>query len=153
MEYDTPFEGLRQNYRIYPDADQTHALYQWSDALKECWNHFLKLNMDLYETHKVFCFYGPNKNKLIPHHEGMSKLLTAYKKSNPDMYRPHSMATQNLLRLLDQKLRGQKKSNKNKQGFPKFKDRYSRVMICINQNNIDKPDQSSHIRIEKNIAR
>jgi transposase len=47
---------IRQNYRIYPNKDQTVVLNQWLGQARFIWNYMLAKNIEKYQLEQKFIF-------------------------------------------------------------------------------------------------
>ena len=100
---------LRYKYRIYPNQLQEENLLQAAGNTRFIWNHFLKANIDQYQTSKTFSFYYE-----------MNKQLTQVKKTLSWLSLSYSQILQEKLRDLDKAL----KFKKHGRGFPRFKSKW-----------------------------
>jgi putative transposase len=101
---------LRYRYRIYPNKEQTKQLVSAGGAVRFLYNHFLKVNIDQYQTDKTFVWYA-----------GMCLQLTELKAELDWLTSTYSQSLQQSLKDLDTALKNIKKTGA---GFPKFKSKY-----------------------------
>ena len=102
---------LRYRYRIYPTTSQETAFKQVGGSVRYLYNHFLKVNMDQYQTDKKFVWYNQ-----------MSSQLTKLKKQNTWLTETYSQVLQSSIKDLDVAL---KNMGKTGAGFPQFKSKYT----------------------------
>jgi putative transposase len=102
---------LRYRYRIYPNKDQIKQLTSAGGAVRFLYNHFLKVNIDQYQTDKKFVWYA-----------GMCAQLTDLKTELAWLKLTYSQSLQQSLKDLDTALKNIKKTGA---GFPKFKSKYT----------------------------
>jgi putative transposase len=102
---------LRYRYRIYPTPSQETAFTQVGGSVRYLYNHFLKINIDQYNTDKKFVWYFD-----------MNKRLTALKKEKTWLKDTYSQVLQSSIKDLDVALKNMSKTGA---GFPQFKSKYT----------------------------
>jgi putative transposase len=55
---------LRYRYRIYPTDAQAQQMMSVGGSVRFLYNHFLKVNIDQYNTNKTFVWYAGMCNQL-----------------------------------------------------------------------------------------
>ena len=105
---------IRQNYRIYPNKNQSTILNQWLGQGRLVYNYMLNINQVSYKQEQKFVF-GYDMTKLLPElkqQEGKEFLQEI----------PAQCLQQKCLDL-DKALKQSLPKNKNRKGFPKFKSK------------------------------
>jgi putative transposase len=102
---------LRYRYRIYPTPTQEQQMTSVGGSVRFLYNHFLKVNIDQYQTDKKFVWQFD-----------MCKQLTELKKQHVWLKDTYSQVLQQSLKDLDSALKNMKKTGA---GFPKFKSKYT----------------------------
>jgi putative transposase len=102
---------LRYSYRIYPSESQIKQMTSVGGSVRYLYNHFLKANIDQYQTDKKFVWYNQ-----------MSSQLTKLKKQNSWLTETYSQVLQSSIKDLDTALKNMKKTGA---GFPNFKSKYT----------------------------
>jgi putative transposase len=102
---------LRYRYRIYPTGAQIKQMTSVGGAVRFLYNHFLKVNIDQYQTDKTFVWQFD-----------MNSQLPALKKQLPWLKDTYSQVLQQSIKDLDTALKNIKKSGA---GFPRFKSKYT----------------------------
>ncbi len=105
---------IRQNYRIYPNKDQTVVLNQWLGQARFIWNYMLAKNIEKYQLEQKFIFKF-DMNNLLPDLKTVDDY--SWLKEIP------SQCLQQKCQDLDTALKSSFKSKTNKKGFPKFKSK------------------------------
>lgn len=107
---------IRQNYRIYPNQEQTIILAQWLGQARFIWNHMLDLNIESYKQNQKFIFEF-DMNNLLPSIKNNQE--TIWLKEIP------SQALQQKCSDLSNALKSTGKQQQSRKGFPKFKSKKS----------------------------
>ena len=105
---------IRQNYRIYPNKEQSATLNQWLGQARFIWNFMLSKNIQSYNDTKNFIFKY-NMNNMLP--ELKDSVDYNWLKEIP------SQCLQQKCQDLDTALKSSFKSKTNRKGFPKFKSK------------------------------
>ena len=105
---------IRQNYRIYPNKEQSATLNQWLGQARFIWNYMLSKNIESYNDTKNFIFKY-NMNNMLP--ELKDSVDYNWLKEIP------SQCLQQKCQDLDTALKSSFKSKTNRKGFPKFKSK------------------------------
>ncbi len=114
---------LRYKYRIYPNQLQEANMLQAAGNARFIWNHFLKLNINRYETEKKFIFYYEMNKHLTQVKKSLSWLSLSYSQILQEKLRDLDQAFKNFLRRLQ--LVRQGLMPMSEVGFPQFKSKWA----------------------------
>lgn len=105
---------IRQNYRIYPNKEQTTTLNKWLGQARFVWNHMLSKNTEYYKDHQKFLF-----------EYDMNSLLPKLKKEEETKWLSEipSQCLQQKCQDLSTALKACSKNRTNRKGFPSFKSK------------------------------
>jgi putative transposase len=126
---------LRYRYRIYPNQAQISQLKSAGGAVRFLYNHFLKSNIDQYQTDKKFVWYAQ-----------MCAQLTVLKKELVWLGDTYSQSLQQSLKDLDTALKNMKKTSA---GFPKFKSKYTTLVSIRYPQGVKVDATNNRLRLPK----
>ena len=135
---------IRQNYRLYPNPEQTVFLNQEIGNQRFVWNYFLHENKERYKDYQKFVFYNE-----------MASSVLHLKQENEWLKIGNAQALQQTLKDLDLALHQSFKKNTHRKGFPKFKKKSTggsfRIpqRCALDQNSLKLP-KLSPIKIKDN---
>lgn len=138
---------IGQQYRIYPNEQQTRLLFQAEGNCRYVWNKSLEYNIKLYKEHGLLCWYNKSKDQSKPGWEGMSARLTAMKQTDAFLQITDSQSQQQMLRKLDTALKRCYVDGISK--APKFKYKGDPIGIAIPITNGNIAIGDNYIKIPK----
>ena len=126
---------LRYRYRICPTASQAQQMKSVGGAVRFLYNHFLKANIDQYQTNKKFVWYAD-----------MCQQLVELKKEKAWLSKTYSQVLQQSLKDLDTALKNMKKTGA---GFPQFKSKYTTPVSFRYQQHTTISDDGRYVKLPK----
>jgi putative transposase len=126
---------LRYRYRIYPTESQIKQMISVGGSVRFLYNHFLKANIDQYNTNKTFVWQFD-----------MCKQLTKLKKQKVWLTETYSQVLQSSIKDLDTALKNMKKTGA---GFPKFKSKYTTPVSFRYQQHTSISDDRRYLHLPK----
>ena len=126
---------LRYRYRIYPTPSQEQGMTSVGGSVRFLYNHFLKVNIDQYQTDKKFVW-----------HFDMCQRLFELKKELPWLSETYSQVLQQSLKDLDTALKNLKKTGA---GFPQFKSKYTTPISFRYQQNTSISNDGRYVKLPK----
>jgi putative transposase len=126
---------LRYRYRILPTKSQITQMISVGGSVRFLYNHFLKTNIDQYQTDKTFVWYNQ-----------MSSRLTNLKKQKVWLKETYSQVLQSSIKDLDTALKNMKKTGA---GFPKFKSKLTTPVSFRYQQHTSISPDSRYLHLPK----